>query len=119
MSKRTRSALKSIDSKVIKVEPQLETKMNLSNKLSKLAFSTLRHQVKIEKHANGILDNPVKKELKIEIKTEPGCTENWEPTYWRKQLENIRLMRAKKDAPVDTMGCERTSNQELTGKVSF
>jgi endonuclease-3 len=29
------------------------------------------------------------------------------PAGWLEQLENIRSMRSKRDAPVDTMGCER------------
>ena len=114
MSRRTRSTTKSIDSKLIKVEPDITNTMN-SNKVSKLALSALSKKVKAEKLANDILNKSVKKEIKVEIKTEPGT--KWEPLYWRKQLNNIRTMRAKKDAPVDTMGCERT-NQELTEKVN-
>lgn len=36
---------------------------------------------------------------------------------WREQLENIRRMRAKRDAPVDLMGCERLSDASAEPKV--
>ena len=42
----------------------------------------------------------------------------WEPDNWKTQFDNIRLMRAKKDAPVDTMGCERCTRDGYSEKVS-
>nr|CAB3264467.1 endonuclease III-like protein 1 [Phallusia mammillata] len=40
----------------------------------------------------------------------------WEPDKWEMQLENIRKMREMKDAPVDTMGCERCTQDGYTEK---
>jgi len=50
------------------------------------------------------------KKAKLEIQ--------WEPANWKDQFENIRLMRKDKDAPVDTMGCERCTKEGYTEKVS-
>lgn len=41
----------------------------------------------------------------------------WEPLHWREVLENIREMRKKGDAPVDTMGCDQTAVPNLDPKV--
>ncbi|CAH8470217.1 unnamed protein product [Schistosoma rodhaini] len=35
----------------------------------------------------------------------------WEPLNWRVQLSNIRKMRESRDAPVDSMGCERLADE--------
>lgn len=32
----------------------------------------------------------------------------WEPKNWQIVLENIKKMRSSNDAPVDTMGCDKT-----------
>lgn len=42
---------------------------------------------------------------------------NWEPTYWRAQLANIEKMRQNRDAPVDTMGCEKCPDEKAEPKV--
>jgi len=39
------------------------------------------------------------------------------PEHWEEVYNNILLMRAKKDAPVDTMGCERAHDQKASPKV--
>ena len=49
----------------------------------------------------------------------PKLEVQWEPTSWKDQFENIRLMRKDKNAPVDTMGCERCTKDGYTEKVSF
>lgn len=36
----------------------------------------------------------------------------WEPPKWLEQLQNIRKMREKLDAPVDTMGCDVISDKD-------
>ncbi|CAG7785023.1 unnamed protein product [Allacma fusca] len=41
----------------------------------------------------------------------------WEPPNWETVLENIKQMRIGKDAPVDTMGCERTMEDNVAPKV--
>ncbi|VDP82831.1 unnamed protein product [Echinostoma caproni] len=41
----------------------------------------------------------------------------WEPKNWREQLANIDRMREARDAPVDTMGCERLASRIEDPKV--
>ncbi|KAA3673849.1 endonuclease III, partial [Paragonimus westermani] len=36
----------------------------------------------------------------------------WKPKFWQKHLENIVEMRKSRDAPVDTMGCERLADRQ-------
>ncbi|VDP00745.1 unnamed protein product [Soboliphyme baturini] len=35
----------------------------------------------------------------------------WEPPLWRTQLKNIRQMRSKRDAPVDSVGCSELADR--------
>ena len=41
----------------------------------------------------------------------------WEPTSWKQQLENIKEMRIKRDAPVDVMGCDKLSDHDAHPEV--
>uniref|UniRef100_A0A1A9UNU7 Endonuclease III homolog n=1 Tax=Glossina austeni TaxID=7395 RepID=A0A1A9UNU7_GLOAU len=41
----------------------------------------------------------------------------WEPKNWREVLENIRLMRSKDNAPVDTMGCHKCADENADEKT--
>ena len=41
----------------------------------------------------------------------------WEPTSWKQQLENIKEMRSKRDAPVDVMGCDKLSDPDALPEV--
>jgi hypothetical protein len=41
----------------------------------------------------------------------------WRPKFWRRQLYNIREMRARNDAPVDTMGCSSLADIAADPKV--
>ncbi|XP_053897333.1 endonuclease III-like protein 1 isoform X1 [Malaclemys terrapin pileata] len=41
----------------------------------------------------------------------------WEPGNWRQQLDNIREMRRKKDAPVDQMGAEKCFDSSAPPEV--
>lgn len=43
----------------------------------------------------------------------------WEPPRWREQLQNVRAMRAARDAPVDTVGCSRLADRADLPEVSF
>lgn len=43
----------------------------------------------------------------------------WEPPRWREQLQNVRAMRAARDAPVDTVGCSRLADKADLPEVSF
>ena len=41
------------------------------------------------------------------------------PANWETVLANIQEMRKNKDAPVDSMGCERTMEEEVQPKVGY
>ncbi|XP_078611877.1 endonuclease III-like protein 1 [Branchiostoma floridae x Branchiostoma japonicum] len=43
--------------------------------------------------------------------------ERWEPERWREQLENIKRMRAARDAPVDSMGCQTCPDKDAPPEV--
>ncbi|XP_067672023.1 endonuclease III-like protein 1 [Haliotis asinina] len=86
------------------------------------AFAAKRKHVKIEydSHKNA----GVKQEaVKHETKCNNTCTEvqvkreKWEPPNWRNQLSNIYQMRSKRDAPVDTMGCDVISDTRAAPEV--
>uniref|UniRef100_A0A8C6CRN7 DNA-(apurinic or apyrimidinic site) lyase n=1 Tax=Moschus moschiferus TaxID=68415 RepID=A0A8C6CRN7_MOSMO len=42
---------------------------------------------------------------------------SWEPQDWRQQLDNIRTMRSRKDAPVDQLGAEHCFDPSASPKV--
>ncbi|XP_006893938.1 PREDICTED: endonuclease III-like protein 1 [Elephantulus edwardii] len=48
---------------------------------------------------------------------EPLRPPAWEPQDWQKQLENIRTMRSRKDAPVDRLGAEHCYDSSAPPKV--
>lgn len=41
----------------------------------------------------------------------------WEPDNWREVINNIREMRRQRDAPVDTMGCDKCADESAPPKV--
>ena len=45
------------------------------------------------------------------VKKEEEEDDGWEPLLWRVQLENIKKMREKRDAPVDLMGAHALAEQ--------
>ncbi|CAJ0915317.1 unnamed protein product [Ranitomeya imitator] len=58
---------------------------------------------------------------RIAVKYEAEDTDKklrWEPKSWREELENIRLMRSARDAPVDQMGAEKCFDQNAEPQVS-
>ncbi len=44
-------------------------------------------------------------------------TSLWSPKQWRQQLENIKLMRASRDAPVDKIGASKLADPSTTPEV--
>lgn len=80
---------------------------------------------KVEKKTSKRTTKPVKVEYS-EGTLEDGITLEeaspyfpWKPVEWEQVLENIREMRHQKDAPVDTMGCDKCPDQSLPDKVSL
>lgn len=42
----------------------------------------------------------------------------WEPPDWREVLENIRVMRSARDAPVDHMGIQKCMDDDAPPEVN-
>jgi endonuclease-3 len=42
----------------------------------------------------------------------------WEPKNWREVVSNIREMRKQRDAPVDTMGCDKCADESAPPEVN-
>ena len=66
------------------------------------------HTYTVSKRGVGDVPVPSTKSKKIK----------WEPTSWKQQLQNIKEMRLKKDAPVDVMGCDKLSDENATPEVT-
>uniref|UniRef100_A0A914VXM8 Endonuclease III homolog n=1 Tax=Plectus sambesii TaxID=2011161 RepID=A0A914VXM8_9BILA len=63
------------------------------------------------------VEDLVKKEEPAVVNPLAAVVPAWEPPLWRRHLENIRLMRATSDAPVDTMGCSELADIAADPKV--
>lgn len=88
-----------------------------TSKKNSLSNNTQLHDGKIKKNVGEI-----KEEMQLYLPEANAKTERqdkWEPQNWRLILENIRLMRSSVDAPVDTMGCHKCSDDEADEKVSI
>lgn len=62
----------------------------------------------------------VKKEKEITSNVNKESDEviaKWEPLKWRETLDNLRQMRKETEAPVDTMGCHKCSDETSDEKV--
>ncbi|XP_071541701.1 endonuclease III-like protein 1 [Panulirus ornatus] len=62
---------------------------------------------------------PENKRLKLnsEVKVLRPGQPGWEPPHWQEVLENIRQMRAARDAPVDSMGAEKCMDKDAHPEV--
>lgn len=62
-----------------------------------------------------------RRQIKVEYDNDedvsPVKMKHWEPPDWRKQLECIREMRSKRDAPVDNMGAEKCYDKDASAHV--
>ncbi|KAL7060103.1 hypothetical protein AAHC03_09877 [Spirometra sp. Aus1] len=52
-----------------------------------------------------------------DLATQPPKAARWEPPRWRETWENINRMRAGRDAPVDTMGCDKLAKENEDPKT--
>lgn len=126
-SRLTRSKLKSKNGDLQLSPVTGGSKSTLSSKFK--AQGRQRQGVKIEgqlQEAEQILVGPIKKEeMKPESIFADGQPDDqanikkdrWEPPDWRTQLQNINEMRKKRDAPVDTMGCDVISDALASPEV--
>ncbi|VDM02857.1 unnamed protein product [Schistocephalus solidus] len=46
-----------------------------------------------------------------DLVNQPRKSTRWEPARWRETWKNISRMRANRDAPVDTMGCDKLAKE--------
>lgn len=58
-----------------------------------------------------------KRKSKEASKSPETKLEKWEPNNWRQILENVKIMRANVPAPVDTMGCDKCSDENADEKT--
>ncbi|KAM3959186.1 nth-like DNA glycosylase 1 [Aphomia sociella] len=87
----------------VKVEVEKEPSSSISiPDLSQFKFEKKPH-IKIEFEK----DSPVKEETK-------GL---WEPPNWNEFLVNLRIMRSNNDAPVDSMGCHMSMDENAPPEV--
>lgn len=66
----------------------------------------------VASHDASHVDIVVKEDEETKVKRE-----SWEPPNWRDQLRGIQEMRKAKDAPVDTMGCERCHDHDALPQI--
>ena len=52
-------------------------------------------------------------------KIKPEDKPPWVPPLWQQQYENIRKMRAKRDAPVDKYGCFMNAERDVLPEASL
>lgn len=66
---------------------------------------------------------PVQKEGINHGNSEARDAENkkskWEPKNWHEVVNNIREMRKQRDAPVDTMGCDKCADESAPPEVNI
>lgn len=68
-------------------------------------WKTKLEDLKVEK------DSAEVKRKRVEVKEELDHAQySWFPQNWKQQLDDIRQMRLKRDAPVDIVGCEKASS---------
>ncbi|XP_068631721.1 endonuclease III-like protein 1 isoform X1 [Battus philenor] len=88
---------------------KVEAKVQDQEENAKLDFNKFKYQKK------PIIKIEYETEEKPLIKMEPEGL--WEPPHWKEFLENLRAMRSNNDAPVDSMGCHMTMDENAPPKV--
>jgi endonuclease-3 len=53
-----------------------------------------------------------------EARESENSKSKWEPKNWREVVSNIREMRKQRNAPVDTMGCDKCSDESAPPEVN-
>lgn len=61
-----------------------------------------------------ILNHGTRKHFYFDFQEQKGL---WEPANWKEFLVNLRTMRANNDAPVDSMGCHMSLDENAPPKV--
>lgn len=91
--------------------------VNIMLTRSRIPLSPVKHESDASSASSGSGDTvkerkPVKKEkmeTKVKVKQEEEWMTGWQPPEnWQQLVANIRSMRSAADAPVDSVGCEKT-----------
>ena len=106
-------------SSLVKLEPVDEDEANI---LTKIVENIKRDPDQPDPHQpDPHQPDPHRRDPKTDPAAETGDElvkrEVWEPPNWRDQLRGIREMRKNRDAPVDTMGCERCHDHDALPHV--
>lgn len=75
-----------------------------------------------QRRKRGSTDKRKGKRLKVAYESEECdavavSTSSWAPKNWREQYENIKKMREKSDAPVDTVGASKLADATALPEV--
>lgn len=74
-------------------------------------------KIKVETDVSELLNVKAKKSRKNAVKKEENS--EWVPEHWEAVLDNIRTMRAARDAPVDQMGAEKCTDTDISPEVKI
>ena len=77
-----------------------------------------------QRRKRGKGDRKTGKRLKIaydsaDCETASACASPWTPRNWREQYNNIKKMREKFDAPVDSVGASKLADPSALPEVSI
>lgn len=98
---------KAIDIKTNKLMlPKIEQSESVEDQIEPIQNTT---EVKIRKSSD----------KNTKIKAGPSKQLKWAPKDWEKTLENLRIMRSDRAAPVDSMGCHKCTDDNADEKVFF
>lgn len=95
-----------------KTKRNLKKKQLTTEKKNEVNTTTANKETVLKKSCTG---KEIGEHTNLEF--DNGKKSKWEPPHWREVLENIREMRKKGDAPVDTMGCDQSSDIALAPEV--
>lgn len=102
-------------------KPSPENELSNVKKVTTKGKTSRRRHMSVAFEDN--VDNePVQKDGMNHRSSEARDTENkkskWEPKNWHEVVNNIREMRKQRDAPVDTMGCDKCADESAPPEVN-
>jgi hypothetical protein len=104
-----------------------QLKPSPENELSKVKKDTIKGNTSRRRKVSVAFEDhmdhePMQKEGTHVASSEAREIENnkskWEPKNWHEVLNNIREMRKQRDAPVDTMGCDKCADRSAPPEVN-
>lgn len=84
-------------------------KQNVPIKIEYEELNEVKPQIKSD---DEVPITKINKKENTKIKEETEDTSGWEPSNWKRILENIQEMRKHKTAPVDEMGCHKCADPD-------